>query len=216
MVGLTRLVLDSAKLVGCSSLVESLDSHDALDALDVVDMQVYLLLEHDQVVVSLDFQVVLARVDFGLQLFHLLLLLVQQIVSLVLSILLPQLLNSLRLLDLENLELLSVVLCFFDSLIDGDQLFVLLHFFERGLGLDLDVLDSAVQFLVEHFHLLLVVVLEVFDAHQALVLILLELSLPLPVELLQLVITNFYVLSQLMLLDMRPQLVLVVVDIFFE
>lgn len=68
-----------------------------------MNMQSNLLLKYDQVHVSLDFKIVLARLDLGLQLLHLLLLLIQQIVPLILRIPLPHLLNPLCLLDLENL-----------------------------------------------------------------------------------------------------------------
>lgn len=112
-------------------------------------MQVDFFLKHNNISVHLDLQVVPSGFDFGLELMHFLLLLIQESFSLILSVLLSQSFDSLSFLDLEALELLSVVHCLLDPLVNSDQLFVLLHFLELGLGFYLHGLDGAVKFLVE-------------------------------------------------------------------
>ena len=181
-----------------------------------MNMQVDLLLQNDQVHVPLDLQIVLAGVNLGLQLFHLFLLLVEKLVSLIFSILLSQFFDSLCLLDFKDLQLFSVVLSFFNTFVDGDKLLVLLHFFKSGFWFDLNIFGGAVQLLIEDLHLLLVILLEIFNSHQALIFVLFELPLPISVEFLKLIVADVDVLSKLVLLDMGPQFVLIAVDICFK
>lgn len=60
------------------------------------------------------------------------------------------------------------------------------------------------------------VVFQVLYAHQAFLLVFFELLLPLSVKFLQLFITNINILAQLILLNVRSQLVLVLVDVGLE
>ena len=173
-------------------------------------------MEHDQVLVSLDFQVVLSCLDLGLELFHFLLLLLQQIGSLGLRILLPKPLNPLSLLNLKNLELFPVVLRLLNSLIDSNKLLILLHLLQSCLRLDLDIFNGTVELLVEHLHLLLVVVLEPLYPHQTLILVIFKLLFPHAVEFLQLFIPNIDVLPQLLFLNVGPQFILILVYVGFK
>lgn len=93
-------------------------------------------------------------------------------------VLLSKHLNALRLLVLKVLKLFAVVLGLFDSLVDGNESFIVLHFFEAGVGLDISTLDGTVQLLIKHVHLLLVLVLQIVNLHQRVILELLELSFP--------------------------------------
>lgn len=60
------------------------------------------------------------------------------------------------------------------------------------------------------------VVLEQLNAHHALFLVLVELLLPLPVELLELLVSDFDVLAQLVFLNISSEFVLVLVDVGLE
>jgi len=93
-------------------------------------MQVDLFLHDIELFVHLDFEVVPARFNLGFELQHLLLLGVQKGLTLIGSILLSQVFDSLSLVDLHHLKLLSVVNCLFNTLVNGNKLLIVLHFFE--------------------------------------------------------------------------------------
>ena len=158
----------------------------------------------------------LSCLDLGLELFHFLLLLLQQIGSLGLRILLPQPLNPLSLLNLKNLELFPVVLRLLNSFIDSNKLLILLHLLQSCLWLDLDIFNGTVQLLVEHLHLLLVVVLEPLYPHETLILIIFKLLFPHAVEFLELLISNINIFPQLLFLNVGPQFVLILVYVGFQ
>ena len=104
-------------------------------------MKVDLLRQNMELLVHLDLQVVTTSLNLGiglLDLFHLLLL---KLVPLVPGTLFSEIFDSLRLFDLKHLELLSVVHGFLSSLIDCDELLVLLHFFQLETRLDLEQLS---------------------------------------------------------------------------
>ena len=139
--------------------------------------------------------------DLGLKLFHFLLLLLKQIIPLILRILLSQFFNSLCFLYFENFELFAVVLGFFDSLVDRHQLFIHLHLFQSSFWLDFDILNSTIKFLIQHLHLFFMIIFQKFDAHKAFVFVLVEFLFPRPIKFLQLLISNFNILSQLVFLN---------------
>ena len=87
----------------------------------------------------------------------------RKLFPLVVGILLLEILNTFGLGDFEKLELLTVVHGLINTLVDGDQLFVILHDLQLGCGLDLGGLNSTIELAVECFHLLLVLHLEVLN-----------------------------------------------------
>ena len=120
-------------------------------------MQVNLLLEHDELFVHLNLQVVAGSLDLCLHLDHLFFLLNEQGLALVLRVFLFEGLDSLSLLHFERLELLPVVHRLINSLVHGDKLLVVLHDFEFGVGLDLTRLNCSIELAIERFHLLFMV-----------------------------------------------------------
>lgn len=116
--------------------------------------------------------------DFSLQLIHFFPLTLEEVLTLLVRVLLSQQLYALGLLVLEVFQLFAVVLCLLDSLVYGDEGFIVLHFFEAGVGLDVGSLDGAVQLLIQHVHLFLVLVLQIVHFHQRVIFKLLELRLP--------------------------------------
>ena len=57
------------------------------------------------------------------------------------------------------------------------------------------------------------IILEEFDSHQTFVLVLLELLLPLSIKILKLLITDLNILSELVLLDVGSEFILVLINI---
>jgi hypothetical protein len=147
---------------------------------------------------------------------ELLLLLSQQMLSLVVGVLLPQVFNPLCLLDFIVSEFLPIIHCFFDSLVDSHQLLVVLHFLKFRRWLDFDCLDGLVQLGVELLHLVLMLNLQIFDLDYGFVLKLLEFMLPIAVELLELFVADVDVLLELVLLDVGPEFVLVLIEVFLK
>ena len=131
-----------------------------------------------------------------------------QLLSLVVSILLLQIFDTFSFLDLEGLELLSVVHSLVNSLIDSDKLLVVLHDLQLGCGLDLGSFNCAVKLTVECLHLLFVLNLQVLDLLESLLFILLEALIPSVVEVLHVLLTDLNILTHLSMLNVGPQLVL--------
>ena len=90
-------------------------------------MQINLLLEHYQLLVHLNLQVVSSSLQLCLKLVHLFLLVFGQLFTLILGVLEAQIFNSFSLLYLKLFQLLSVVHGLFDSLIVGYKFLVVLH-----------------------------------------------------------------------------------------
>jgi len=213
---LARTLLVSQQLVTSIALLICKVRNEALDALNVVHVQVNLLLENGELLVHEDLQVVAASVNLRLQLVHFFPLALLERLALLLGVFLSEELDALRLLILKVLELLAVVLGFLDALVHGDERLTVLEELELGVGLDVGALDGAVQLLVEHVHLVLVLVLQVVHLHDRLVLELVELALPRLVEVLEHLVADVDVLSHLGLLDVLAKFVLVAHDVSFK
>ena len=153
--------------------------------------------------------------NLGLNLEHFFFLGSQKLLALVVGILLLQSFDTFGLLDLEGLELLSVVHGFIDPLVEGHQLLVVLHDLQLGIGFDLGSLHGAVKFAVKRLHLLLVVNLQVLNLLERLLLVGLEALLPALVEILHVLLTDLNVLAHLGTLDVSAELVLVAGDFSF-
>ena len=179
-------------------------------------MQVDLFLEDHQLLVHLNLQVVFACFDFGAQLMDFLQLLALELLPLIGCILGAEILDPLSLLNLKNFKLFAVVHSFFNSLIDGNQLLILLHLTKFRRWLDLDCFDSTVQLLVQHFHLLFVLCAEILHLGITLLGELFELVVPVTNELLEFLVTDLDVFLKLGLLDVRAKLVLVLVNVDLE
>lgn len=117
---LSCLFFDPSELLDSVSLFDCQTAHKALVSLDIRHVQVDLLLEHDKLFVHFNLEAVPSRLDLGLHLNHFFLLIRQQSLALVVSILLLQILHSFSFLDLEGFEFLAVVHGLVDSLIDSD------------------------------------------------------------------------------------------------
>ena len=113
-----------------------------------MNMEVNLFLKDDQVFVHLDLHVMPSSLNFGLQLHQLFLLCCLQGPSLLVCVFLPQFFDSFSFKHFEFLQLFAVVHSLFDTFVDRDQLFGILHLFEFGCWLDLCSFNSSVQFLV--------------------------------------------------------------------
>ena len=90
----------------------------------------------------------------------------EQVASLLVRILLPEHFNAFGLLHFEFFELLPVVHSLFNSFVNGHKRFIILHFFEPGVRLDICAFDCPIELLIQHVHLLLVLVLEVVHFHK--------------------------------------------------
>ena len=118
--------------------------------------------------------------------------------------------------DFEFLQLLSVVHRFINSLIDGDQLFIILHCLKSGIGLDLGGFDSTVKLTVESFHLLLMIDLKALNLLKRLLFIDLEALLPCVIEFLHMLLTNLNILPHLSALNVGAEFVLIRDNFGFE
>lgn len=74
---LPRLVLGPSELILLITLLESKSLHETLDTLDIGDMQIYFLLKDDQIFIHFYFEIMSAGFDFGFELKHLFLLIIQ-------------------------------------------------------------------------------------------------------------------------------------------
>lgn len=179
-------------------------------------MQVDLLSQHNQFLVHLDFQVVTTCFNLGFNLEHFFFLVSKKLLALIVCVFLLKSLYSFSLLDLESLELLSVVHGFVDSLVERHELLIVLHNLQLGVGLDLGSLHSTVKFAVKSFHLLLVINLQVLNLLKRFLFVNGETLLPSLVEILHVLLANLNVLSHLCSLDVSPQLVLIAGDFSFK
>ena len=145
---LSALLFVSSKFILNITLHCSHSGNEALHSFDVVHMQSNLLLQNNQVFIHLNLQIVSSCFNFSLKLVELLLLFMQELLSLVLSVLLTKVFDALGLFDLEDLQLLAVVHGLLHSLVDGDQLLIVLHLLQLGRGLDLDCFHSFLKYCV--------------------------------------------------------------------
>ena len=132
-----------------------------------------------------------------------------KLLALVVGTFLSQLLHALGLFNFKLLQLAAVVHRFFDPLVDCNQLLVVLHFLKAGSRLDLGSLHCAAQLGVELLHLVFVVILQQLDLLERLVFKLGEFLFPGSVEVSEQVVADAHVLAHLRLLNVRPQLALV-------
>jgi hypothetical protein len=139
-----------------------------------------------------------------------------QLFALVISAFLTQALNTLGFFNLKFLELSAVVHGLFDSFVDGNKLFVVLHFLKPGGRLDLGGFDCATKLSVQFLHLVLVVVLEQLDFLKGLVFKLSKLVLPRSVEVSEEIVSNCDVFAHLSLLNVGAKLVLVLHNLLFQ
>ena len=142
-----------------------------------------------------------ACLNLCLKLDHLFLLIGQECLPLVLSILVSELLDPDPFLDFQVSELLPVVHGLLNSLINSYKLLVVLILLQLGRGLDLGGLDGTVKLLVELLHLKFMLHLELLNLDETVVLEVGEVLLPLVIEVLQLRVTDFDIFCQLALLD---------------
>ena len=103
--------------------------------------------------------------------------------------------------DFKFLQLLSVVHRFINPLIDGDQLFIILHCLQSGVGLDLGGFNGTVKLSVQSFHLLLMIDLQALNLFERLLFIDLEALLPFVIEFLHMLFTNGHILPHLSALN---------------
>jgi hypothetical protein len=171
-------------------------------------MEVNFLLKNDQILVLFNLESMSTSLDLGLKLMQFFLLLIKQGLSLLGGILLSKILNPLGLFDLQDLELLSIIHCFFDSLVNSNKFLIILHLLQFRRWLYLNCFNSSVKLHIQHFHLFLVLKLELFNFNEAFVTKFSKLSFPISVKLLELLITNIHVLSELMLLDVGSEFIL--------
>ena len=185
-------------------------------SLDVCDVQIDLLLQHDQLLVHLNLQIIASCFNFCFHLYHFFLLISKQCFALVLGVLLFQIFNTLRFLDFESFELFPVIHSFINSLIDSDKLFVVLHDLQFCVGFDFARLNSSIKFSIQSFHLLFMRDLQVLNPEEGVILILLELHFPIIVKVLHMFFTDLHIFSHLSLLNVLTKLVLKVHDFSFE
>ena len=140
----------------------------------------------------------------------------RKLFPLVVSILLLEIFNTFGLGDFEQLEFLTIVHGLINTLVDGDQLFVILHDLQLGCGLDLGGLNSTIELAVECFHLLLVLHLEVLNLLKSFFLVGCEVLLPHVVEVLHVLLSNSDVLAHLSILNVCSEVVLEGANLGFE
>ena len=139
-----------------------------------------------------------------------------EFLALIFFILLLKCGDTLALLNFEFLQLLPVVHSFIDSLIDSDQLLIVLHSLQSGIWLNLGGFNGSVQLAVQSFHLLLMVDLKALNFFQRLLLVDLEALLPCVIEFLHMLFTDSHILSHLSALDVGAEFVLILDNLILE
>ena len=124
--------------------------------------------------------------------------------------------DTLAFFNFEFLQLLSVVHSFVDSLIDSDQLLIVLHRLQSSVWLNLGSFNGSVQLAVQSFHLLLMVDLKALNFFQRLLFVDLEAFLPLVVEFLHMFFADSHVLTHLGALDVSTEFVLILDNLTLE
>jgi hypothetical protein len=145
-------------------------------------MKINFFLKNDEIFIHFNFKIVTASFDFGFKLKHLFLLIVQECSPLIISILLPQILNSLSLLNFKDFQLFSIVHCFFDSFINCHELLVILHLLQLGTWLNLYRLNSSIKLDIQQLHPFLMLILELLNLDHRLIFELGKLFLPIAIK----------------------------------
>ena len=114
------------------------------------------------------------------------------------------------------LQFLSVVHRFINSLVDSDQLFIILHRLKSGIWLDLGGFNGTVKFSVQSFHLLLMVDLQALNFFERLLFIDLKALLPFVIEFLHMLLSDSDVLTHLCALDVSAEFVLILDNLIFQ
>ena len=146
-------------------------------------------------------QIVAASLNFCQQLLSLFFLISLQSLPLLVCVLLTKLFHALCLRNFQLAKLIAVVDSFFNSLIDSDQLLVVLHLAQLGSWLDFGCFDGAAQLLVQQVHLVIMLLFEFVDFSHVLVFLFLEIFLPLHIEFLESLLTYLNVVLELTLLN---------------
>mmetsp|Transcript_44038 Transcript_44038/g.42616 ORF Transcript_44038/g.42616 Transcript_44038/m.42616 type:complete len:304 (-) Transcript_44038:449-1360(-) len=214
--GLPGPLLVPPQLIIHLPLLDGQPRDEPLDPLDIVNVQVDLLLQNIELLIHLYLQIVPTCLNLRLQLMHLLLHGSQEGFPLLLGVLISHLLHPELLLHFQIFELLPIVHCLFNPLIDCHQLLIILHFPQLRRWLDLHCLHSPVELQIQHLHLGLMLPIQLLDLAQTFLLKVSKVLVPLFIEFLQLLLSYLDVLPELVPLDVGTQVLLVLDDVQFQ